>query len=87
MTEKTIYVAFDGKEFEDEYDCREYELSENAKNIDDDLLMYDENGKQMFITQFDYDYNRIDYVIFKSKQAYDCFTLSMDYCEYTYPNE
>ena len=36
MTEKTIYVAFDGKEFEDEYDCREYELSENGKNVGND---------------------------------------------------
>ena len=87
MTEKTIYIAFDGKEFEDEYDCREYELSENAKNIGDDLLMYDENGKQMFITQSDCNYNRIDYVIFKSKPAYDCFALWMDYYGYTCPNE
>ena len=88
MTEKTIYVAFDGKEFEDEYDCREYELSENAKNIGDDLLMYDENGKQVFVTQFDYDYNRIEYVIFKSKIAYDYFIKKMyDYCDIPYPNE
>ena len=88
MTKKTIYVAFDGKEFEDEYDCREYELSENAKNIGDDLLTYDENGKQIFITQSDCNYNRIDYVIIKSKIAYDCFTKKMyDYCDIPYLNE
>lgn len=88
MTEKTIYIAFDGKEFDNEYDCREYELSENAKNIGDDLLMYDENGKQMFITQSDCNYNRIDYVIFKSKIAYDCFTKKMLYdYDIPYPNE
>ena len=87
MTEKTIYIAFDGKEFDNEYDCREYELSENAKNIGDDLLMYDENGKQMFITQFDCNYNRIDYVIFKSKIAYDYFAKKMYDYDISYPNE
>ena len=25
MTEKTVYVAFDGKEFEDENECEKYE--------------------------------------------------------------
>lgn len=86
MTEKTIYITFDGKEFDNEYDCRKYELSENAKNIGDDLLMYDENGKQMFIT--DCNYNKIDYVIFKSKIAYDCFTKKMLYdYDIPYPNE
>ena len=88
MTEKTIYIAFDGKEFEDEYDCREYELSENGKNVgNNDLLTYDENGKQMFVSQADCDYERIDYVVFKSKPAYDYFAQLMDSCGLSCPNE
>ena len=89
MTEKTIYVAFDGKEFEDEYDCREYELSENGKMLvmTNDLLTYDKNGKQMFVSQADCDYERIDYVVFKSKPAYDYFAQLMCSCSLSYPDE
>ena len=87
MTEKTIYIAFDGKEFEDEYKCTKYELSEYGKNVCNDLPMYDKNGKQMFISQADCDYQRIDYVVFKSKPAYDYFAQLMDYYGYIYPNE
>lgn len=47
MTEKTIYIAFDGKEFDDEGDCREYELNTKLKDIGDDLLLYDKNGKKI----------------------------------------
>ena len=87
MIEKTIYVAFDGKEFDDEGDCREYELSENGKNVGDDLLTYDKNGKQMFVSQADCDYERIDYVVFKSKPAYDYFAQLMCSCSLSYPDE
>ena len=44
MTEKTIYIAFDGKQFDNEYDCREYELNTKLKDIGDDLLLYNKNG-------------------------------------------
>ena len=35
MTEKTIYIAFDGKQFDYEDDCREYELNTKLKDIED----------------------------------------------------
>ena len=47
MTEKTIYIAFDDKQFDNEYDCREYELNTKLKDIGDDLLLYDKNGKKI----------------------------------------
>lgn len=87
MIQKTIYVAFDGKEFDDEYGCREYELSENGKNVGNDLLTYDKNGKQMFVSQADCDYERIDYVVFKSKPAYDYFAQLMRSCSLSCPNK
>ena len=87
MTEKAIYIAFDGKEFDNEYDCREYELSEKGKNVGNDLLTYDKNGKQMFVSQADCDYERIDYVVFKSKPAYDYFAQLMCSCSLSYPDE
>ena len=87
MTEKTVYVAFDSKEFDDEYKCTKYELSERGKNVGNDLLMYDKNGKQMFVSQADCDYERIDYVVFKSKPAYDYFAQLMCSCSLSCPDE
>lgn len=45
LKEEEFYVAFDGKEFEDEDECREYENELNIKSIE----AYDE------------DFNRIDF--------------------------
>jgi hypothetical protein len=38
MEEIVIYRAFDGKDFEDEDECREYEFAENAKGCEYSLL-------------------------------------------------
>ena len=36
-----IYRAFDGKEFEDEFDCQEYEEKLSIQNLGRDLIMVD----------------------------------------------
>lgn len=38
MTEVTRYLADDGTEFEDEYDCRQYEWEQNVESADYVLL-------------------------------------------------
>jgi len=43
MKEITIYVADDGTQFEDEFECREYELGLSLH--DSGLTFYDENGE------------------------------------------
>ena len=45
MTEKTVYIAFDGKEFEDHNECERYESKELQNKYGKDLLVYDENGE------------------------------------------
>ena len=86
MTKKTIYIAFDGKEFEDEYDCREYELNTKLKGIGDDLLLYDKNGKKIEKIDNQLLAESIDYIVVKSEKAYEYFVEQMDYFGLNYPD-
>lgn len=86
MIEKTIYVAFDGKEFDDEGDCREYELNTKLKNIGDDLLLYDKNGKKIEKIDNQLLAESIDYIVVKSEKAYEYFVEQMDYFGLNYPD-
>lgn len=69
MTEKTIYIAFDGKEFADENECGRYESKELQNKYGNDLLVYDKEDK---LLSFDNDYclsQKSAYVICKSEEA------------------
>ena len=86
MTEKTIYIAFNGKEFDDEGDCREYELNTKLKDIGDDLLLYDKNGKKIEKIDNQLLAESIDYIVVKSEKAYEYFVEQMDYFGLNYPD-
>ena len=86
MKEKTIYIAFDGKEFDNEYDCREYELNTKLKDIGDDLLLYDKNGKKIEKIDNQLLAESIDYIVVKSEKAYEYFVEQMDYFGLNYPD-
>ena len=86
MTEKTVYIAFDGKEFDNEYDCREYELNTKFKDIGDDLLLYDKNGKKIEKIDNQLLAESIDYIVVKSEKAYEYFVEQMDYFGLNYPD-
>jgi hypothetical protein len=42
---RIVYIADDGKEFDDEYDCLHYEWRLNHPNLKD-VHIYDEHGKE-----------------------------------------
>ena len=86
MTEKTIYIAFDGKQFDNEYDCREYELNTKLKDIGEDLLLYDKNGKKIEKIDNQLLAESIDYIVVKSEKAYEYFVEQMDYFGLNYPD-
>ena len=86
MTEKTVYIAFDGKQFDDEGDCREYELNTKLKDIGDDLLLYDKNGKKIEKIDNQLLAESIDYIVVKSEKAYEYFVEQMDYFGLNYPD-
>ena len=69
MKEKTIYIAFDGKEFEDYSECERYESKELQDKYGKDLLVYNEDGE---LIPFNNDYRLSQdsaYVVCKSEEA------------------
>ena len=69
MIEKTVYIAFDGKKFEDYNECERYESKELQNKYGKDLLVYDEDGELIL---FDNDYRLSQdsaYVVCKSEEA------------------
>ena len=69
MTEKTIYVAFDGKKFDDENECEKYESKELQNKYGKDLLVYNEDGE---LIPFNNDYRLSQdsaYAVCKSEEA------------------
>ena len=69
MIEKTIYVAFDGKEFEDYSECERYESKKLQNKYGESLFVYNEDGE---LIPFNNDYylsqNSV-YVVCKSEEA------------------
>ena len=70
MTEKTVYVAFDGKEFEDYSECKRYENKKLQDKYGKDLLVYDNKNNELIPISDDYRLSQDSaYVICKSKEA------------------
>ena len=79
MTEKTIYIAFDGKEFEDYSECGRYESKELQDKYGKDLLVYEGNGE---LIALDNDYRLSQdsaYVVCKSEEALNYINKTFDY--------
>lgn len=79
MREITKYVANDGKEFDDEYECREYEIKVESKLYENTLYLYDRNGNRYSTTEMNdfYDFDYITIIVIKSKGAYDWLSDAM----------
>lgn len=80
MTEKTIYIAFDGKEFEDYNECERYESKELQNKYGKDLLVYDNKNNELIPISDDYRLSQDSaYVICKSKEALNFLNKIFDY--------
>ena len=69
MIEKTVYIAFDGEEFEDYNECERYESKELQNKYGESLFVYNEDGE---LIPFNNDYRLSQdsaYVVCKSKEA------------------
>ena len=69
MIEKTVYIAFDGEEFEDYNEYERYESKELQNKYGESLFVYNEDGE---LIPFNNDYRLSQdsaYVICKTKEA------------------
>lgn len=74
MIEKTIYIAVDGQEFDDEEDCLEHEFS--LKDCSG-IILADSNKKRIPF-KYDTDLERVAYIIVKTKESADILQDSCD---------
>lgn len=75
MTEKTTYIAFDGKEFEDYNECERYE----SKVMQEKLLVYDDEGELLSLDSDYYLSQNSAYVVCKSEEALNYLNKTFDY--------
>ena len=68
MTEVTQYIADDGKVFEDEFECREYELINSKSGSIHDIQFFDENSNSLALELSDDFYNSIHKIIITSEE-------------------
>lgn len=85
---KIVYIADDGKEFNDEWECRDYEwlLSHPAIN---DICMYDKDGNKMDDVMSEDTYNTVMKIIVPTKEAVAVVQELGEggFCAYEYVND
>lgn len=86
MTEKrkTTYVAFDGTEFQNKNECKNYENNKLLENLRGSFL-YDFFGKPISILKIIEQKNQIRIVDLHSKEAVKAFTGVLNLDKYDFP--
>ena len=80
MTEKTVYVAFDGKKFENYSECERYENKKLQDKYGKDLLVYDNKNNELIPISDDYRLSQDSaYVVCKSEEALNYINKTFDY--------
>lgn len=85
MIKKITYIANDGKEFDNEYNCMTYEFNMKYKEIKNLLSFYDENGKSISADNVIELAQRATCIKICSKEAWDFLGKIADYCEFICP--
>ena len=65
---KVIYIADDGKEFDNEYDCESYEWKLNHAHLDE-ICFYDKNGNKLDDVYSEDTYNNSERIVVPNETA------------------
>lgn len=79
MTEITIYLANDGKVFNDEFECRDYEMKVKYPQMDN-IEIFDENGRKLENLLLDSTYNNSHTVVIHNEVELEAFKAAVYYC-------
>ena len=79
MKEITIYLADDGKVFNDEFECRDYEMKVNYPQMDD-IEIFDENGRRLENPLSDSTYGDSHTVVIHNEAELEAFKAVVYYC-------
>ena len=63
---RTVYIADDGKQFEDEYECKQYELNLKYPHLQT-IEVYNQEGEKMIDLLDDDTYNNCSRIVIHSK--------------------
>ena len=78
MTEKTVYIAFDGKEFDNENECERYESKELQNKYGESLFVYNKDGKKISLDEDCRLCQDSYYITCKTKEAFDYLNKIFD---------
>ena len=77
--EKVMYfIAEDGKQFEDEYECERYEEELHIKQVFEPFSCYDGNGHLLDTNSKDFDPDEVFYILVKEKNYEDGSYMELD---------
>jgi hypothetical protein len=79
---RVIYIAEDGKEFDDEYDCQEYEWILNHPHLKD-ICFYDANDKTLGNITSEGTYNLADRIEVPNEEALNDLRELGEYCGFS----
>lgn len=65
---RVVYIAYDGKEFDDEYECEHYEWELNHQYLKD-VHFYDKNGNELEDKFSDDTYGKTEKIVVLNKDA------------------
>ena len=82
---RVVYIADDGEEFDDEYDCKDYEWKINHSGMSDGLHFFDINGNELTDYLAEKTYNEVTTIVIDDADALEYIQDIAEYtgfCEY-----
>ena len=86
---RVIYEAYDGRQFDDEFECEDYEFSLNHPHLFG-IVLYDEDGKEYCFNRFyvsnEDNYFSCEKVIIHDDQElvdFHCLSTNCGWCEFS----
>ena len=75
---RVIYEAFDGTQFEDEDECKDYELDCEAKKVENEIVLLDQYGKVIAGSYANIDFDKVFTIAVGNVEAVELLTKIFD---------